>query len=582
MAADADTFIHGLVKGTEYDLVVVGAGAAGMAAALYAALEGARVLLVERTPYLGGTSALSGGTTWVPLSQYAEQGEDSYDNVSAFLDRAVGEHAPKAMREAFLKAGPEAISTLTANTDVAFRKCAFHPDYMADLEGATRCGRALEPIPFITRHLGRKLKLLRPPIPEFTVLGGMMINREDIGHLLNRFKSPKSFLYTVKLVLRYAYDRLVHRAPARSVMGHALIARMFSSALKLGVDISVETELTEITPLGQGRHRLRLKQGATAREVIVNGGVVLASGGFGRDPLKRATLYPQGMPPYSPTAPGHTGVAHRLVETLGAYYGDGEDQPAFWAPCSIRRRKDESLAVFPHFVFDRSKPGTVCVDQQGKRFVNESLSYHEFGKAMLSSGGTANPAYIITDAAAIQKYGLGLVRLGGDRLEPYIRDGYLIEANSIEALAQKLGMKPENLQASIAHMNAAAKSGMDSQFHRGETVYQRANGDPAHGPNPTLGPIATPPFYAVELYPADIGTAKGFMADENAQLVTSNGTPIEGIYAAGNDLNSIMGGTYPGPGITIGPGIVFGYLAARHAVARSRNALVESERSAVA
>ncbi|GGB94858.1 FAD-binding dehydrogenase [Marinobacterium zhoushanense] len=582
MAADAKKFIHGLENDTQYDVLVVGAGAAGMAAALYAALDGARVLLVERTPYLGGTSALSGGTTWVPLSQYAEQGEDSYENVSAFLDRAVGEHAPKAMREAFLKAGPEAIRILTANTDVAFRKCTFHPDYMADLEGATRCGRALEPLPFVTRHLGLQLKLMRPPIPEFTVLGGMMINREDIGHLLNRFKSPKSFLYTVKLVLRYAYDRLVHGAPARSVMGHALIARMLSSALKLGVDISVETELTEITPMGQGRHRLRLKQGAISREVIVNGGVVLASGGFGRDPLKRDALYPEGMPPYSPTAPGHTGAAHRLVETLGAFYGDAEDQPAFWAPCSIRRRKDESLAVFPHFVFDRSKPGTVCVDQQGKRFVNESLSYHEFGKAMLNSGGAANPAYIITDAAAIQKFGLGLVRLGGDKLEPYIRDGYLIEANSIDALAQKLGMQPENLQASIAHINAAAKSGVDSQFHRGETIYQRANGDPEHGPNPTLGPIATAPFYAIELYPADIGTAKGFMADENAQLVTTDGTQIAGIYAAGNDLNSIMGGTYPGPGITIGPGIVFGYLAARHAVARSRLKFDASEKSAMA
>ncbi|MBR9883328.1 MAG: FAD-dependent oxidoreductase [Oceanospirillales bacterium] len=562
--------MHRVANGTEYDLIVVGAGAAGMAAALFGALEGARVLLVERTPYVGGTSALSGGTTWVPLSQYAQPGEDSYENVSGFLDRAVGEHAPKPMREAFLKAGPEAIRVLTAGTDVAFRKCAFHPDYMADLEGATQCGRALEPLPYITRHLGDNLKLLRPPIPEFTVLGGMMINREDIGHLLNRFKSPKSFLYTVKLVLRYVYDRLVYRAPARSVMGHALIARMLSSALDLGVNISVETELTDIEPMGKGRHRLRLKQGAIEREVIATGGVVLASGGFGRDPLKRASLYPQGAPDYSPTAPGHTGAAHKIAENLGAHYGTAEDQPAFWAPCSIRRRKDETLAVFPHFVFDRSKPGTVCVDQAGNRFVNESLSYHEFGKAMLNSAGKANPAYIITDAAAIQKYGLGLVRLGGDKLEPYIEDGYLIEANSVEALALKLGMKPENLRASIDHMNAAAKTGVDSQFHRGETVYQRANGDAEHGPNPTLGSIEKAPFYAIELYPADIGTAKGLVSDANAQLMTAQGEPIEGLYAAGNDLNSIMGGTYPGPGITIGPGIVFGYIAAQHAIARSR------------
>lgn len=587
MTTPAHTFFSRLQSGAEYDVVILGAGAAGMAAAIYAALDGAKVLLVERTEYVGGTTALSGGTTWVPLTRFEQDASihakdpDSYQKVSAFLDRAVGEHSPAHMREAFLKAGPEAIHRLVDNSEVKFRVCAFHPDYMADLEGAVTCGRALEPLPYITRHLGEYLSLLRPPIEEFTVLGGMMINREDIGHLLKRFQTLESFLYTVRLGLRYIQDRIRYGQTARSVMGHALIARMLTSLLNLKVDICLNTEASAIKPLGNGVNRVTLTSGAVSekdrqeKDVLVKGGVILAGGGFGRDPQKRAAFYPQGMPEYSPTAPGCTGSAHRLAEGLGAWYGNKEDQPAFWAPCSIRTRADGSTAVFPHFVFDRAKPGIMSVDQDGNRFVNESQSYHEYGKAQLASQGKANPAWIIADARAIARYGLGMVRLGGDPVAPYLKDGYLIRAETLDELAQKLAVNPANLKAAVARMNEAARSGIDTQFHRGTTFYQRANGDPLHtGPNPNLGELATAPYYAVRLYPADIGSSKGLMGDQNAQLVRADNTSIEGVYACGNDLNSIMGGKYPGPGITIGPGIVFGYLAARHATLRARGKLV--------
>lgn len=586
MTTPAHQFFGSLKSGTEYDVVVLGAGGAGMAAALYAALDGAKVLLVERTAFVGGTTALSGGTTWVPLTRYEKDASihatdpDSYAKVSAFLDRAVGEHSPAAMREAFLKAGPDAIHKLVDHTDVKFRVCAFHPDYMADLEGAVTCGRALEPLPYITRHLGANLALLRPPIEEFTVLGGMMINREDIGHLLKRFQTPESFLYTVRLGMRYVWDRIRYGQTARSVMGHALIARMLTSAIKLGVDISVNTEAVAIKPQGKGVNRLTLKSsgGGDTKDVIVKGGVILAGGGFGRDPQKRKAFYPEGMPEYSPTAPGCTGSAHRLVEALGAWYGNKEDQPAFWAPCSIRKRTDGSTAVFPHFVFDRAKPGILSIDQDGNRFVNESQSYHEYGKAQLNSGGKANPAWIIADAKAIAKYGLGMVRLGGDALPPYMKDGYLLKGDTLDELARKLAVNPDNLKAAVAQINEAARSGVDNRFHRGTTFYQRANGDPLHtGPNPCLGELASGPFYAIRLYPADIGSSKGLMADGNAQLIRADNSPIDGVYACGNDLNSIMGGKYPGPGITIGPGIVFGYLAARHAVARAKGELTVND-----
>ena len=575
----ASQWLATLPEQAEYDVVVLGTGAAGMAAALFASIAGSKVLLVERTEYVGGTTAWSGGTTWVPLTRYLADTptEDSFEQVMSFLDAAVGEHAPRAMREAFLKDGANAIHSLVDHTQVAFRACAYHPDYLADLPGATVNGRALEPLPYQAGHLGVNLQLLRPPIPEFTVLGGMMVNREDISHLLQRFKKPKSFLYTLKLVGRYYRDKLFYGQTARSVMGHALIARMLASVLERQIELTVSTQVTDLKINTEGSVQLSLQQAGISKQVQAKGGVILATGGFGRDPDKRKAYYPAGVPDFSSTAPGHTGELHKQVLSLGASYGQAEDQPAFWAPVSIRRRADASLAVFPHFVFDRSKPGTICVDQTGQRFVNESCSYHEFAKQMLAGGARTNPAWIICDAPAIQKYGLGMVRLGGDKLSPYLADGYLLTAASLDELAQKLLVSAENLKAAIAQMNEAAESGVDHLFQRGSTVYQRANGDPSHQPNPSLGLIKTPPFYALKLYPADIGTAKGLQADTSARLIREDGSVIEGLYACGNDLNSIMGGTYPGPGITIGPAIVFGYIAAQAASHRA-NAQLQQRR----
>ena len=476
-----------------YDLVVLGTGAGGMAAALFGAISGAKVLLVESSAYVGGTSALSGGTTWVPLSDFkTSQQEDSYEKVSEFLDNAVGQLSPAGHRDAFLNAGAQAIRTLVNHTDVDFRLCPFHPDYMADLEGATESGRALEPLPFITRHLKEDLALLRPPIPEFTVLGGMMVNRFDINHLLARFQSLSSFIYSGQLVMRYAIDKLRFGQTARSVMGHALIARMLSSIKQQpNITLVMNTQTEAIASLSHGEHQISLNQKGIKRQVIAAKGVVFASGGFSHHPDKRRSFYPSTVSELSPAAEGNQGKAQTLAESLGAVYGEEYDQAAFWAPCSRRKRADGSMAMFPHFVFDRSKPGTLCVNSEGLRFVNESLSYHEFGKAMHQQTG---PAYIVADHAAIQKYGLGIVRLGGDNLAPYLKDGYLIKGNTLAELAHKLKVPAANLETSVADINQAAASGVDSTFGRGSNVYQRANGDPSHSPNPTLGTLSQEPF----------------------------------------------------------------------------------------
>jgi succinate dehydrogenase/fumarate reductase flavoprotein subunit len=558
--------------GQTYDVVVLGAGAGGLSAAIFAALEGASVLLVERCAHLGGTSAFSAGTTWIPLSRHstAMGVDDSLENVSGFLDRAVGNQSAAALRKAFLAAGPDVVDTLENRTEVKFRARAFHPDYMYELEGASSFGRALEPVPFDAASLGKNLKLIRSPIPEFTVLGGMMVDRDDIAHLMKLGRSLTSAAYSAKLIAKYYLGRLRHGRGTRLVMGNALIGRMLAAALKLDVTILTETETTGFVTDSDRVTGVTLRQKGLDRQIAVAGGVILASGGFAQHKQMRQEKLPQPQPEFSPSAPGSTGLLHELAFDVGAFHGETASQPCFWAPVSRRRRKDGSMAVFPHFVFDRSKPGIISVGRDGRRFVNESTSYHRFVSAMYAAntGGSHMPVYLVADAKALKTYGLGMIRPGGADIRPFLADGYLTEGRTPEELATRLGIDAEGLKDSVARMNAYAKTGIDTDFARGTTVYEKANGDPSHGPNVSLGELETPPFFAIRLWPGDIGSATGLVGDEDGRLLRRDGTVIEGLYACGNDLQSIMGGAYPGPGITIGPAVVFGALSGRHAARR--------------
>ncbi len=213
-------------------------------------------------------------------------------------------------------------------------------------------------------------------------------------------------------------------------------------------------------------------------------------------------------------------------------------------------------------MLDRAKPGTLVVDSNGRRFVNEAISYHQFALEMLAKGQSAIPAFLIADAVSVRKYGLGMVRPGGWGARAAVADGYLVAADTIEQLALRLNIDPGQLRETVDRMNLYAQTGRDPEFGRGSTVYQNHNGDAsAGGANPNLGPIATAPFYAVRLYPSDIGTSSGLVTDEVARVLDAGNQPIAGLYACGNDMQSVMGGTYPGPGITLGPAIAFAYIA---------------------
>ncbi len=566
MLASLDT----IADNARYDFVVVGSGAAGMAAALYAAIAGKKALLVERTEYLGGTSALSAATAWVPNTHHAKTvaADDSPEKAARFLDNVVGNHAARDLRQAFLASGPDAIALLETQSLVKFRPYARHPDYVQEADGATERGRALEPLPFDGRTLGPVLEKLRPPIPEFTIFGGMMVDRTDINHLLGLTTSAASFKHASSILARYGLDRLKSPRGTRLVMGNALIGRLLASLQTRGVEIITNTSVTALLQTNARVSGVTLTSGTTTRSITATLGVISASGGFGRNDARRAELFPKPTPALSPAAPGHTGEMQALAMAHGARFGDGGADTAFWAPVSTRQRADGSTAVFPHFVLDRGKPGTVCVNGQGRRFVNEAVSYHEFARAMMAT--QAVPTTLIADAVALKKYGLGMVRPGARSLDAYKADGYLVEAASIEMLAQSLKINGANLAATIAAMNRFAATGIDSEFGRGTTVYHRVNGDAANAPNPNLGYIRTAPYYAVRLYPGDIGASAGLVTDTHAQVLGADNRPIGGLYAIGNDMQSIMGGTYPGPGITIGPALVFAHRAVQHATGGGR------------
>jgi succinate dehydrogenase/fumarate reductase flavoprotein subunit len=557
-----------------FDVVVVGAGGAGMSAAVFAAIDGARVLLVESTEFVGGTTALSAGTTWIPGTHLAAgvNPDDTLANAATFLDHAVGTRAERSLREAFLAHGAAAVATVEQHSRLKYRARPLHPDYLSELEGSTLCGRAIEPLPFDGRQLGELFSLVRPPIAEFTVLKGMMVDRDDIFHLLRVRQSFTSFLHATRIVLRHLADRLRYPRGTRLLMGNALIGRLLLSLRERGVALMLGTTVTALERDADGAvSSLTLEHNGQRRRVHVRGGVILASGGFNRHPQRRAERLPGIDAAWCPGAPGHTGRLHELAERLGAHYGATGLSDCFWAPVSTRKRPDGSTAVFPHFVFDRAKPHMVTVDSSGHRFVNESTSYHLMGLAMQAANQRTPciPAYLITDAQGMKKYGLGMVRPGGMGLASALADGYVIRADTLAALASKLGLPAGNLEPTVARLNGFAAAGIDSDFGRGTTAYQRANGDASwSGKNPSLGPIEQAPFYAVKLYPGDIGASTGFATDTDARALDAQGRPIPGLYAIGNDMHSAMGGVYPAPGITIGPGLVFAYLAAKDAVAR--------------
>ena len=551
-----------------YDVVVIGAGAGGMTAAAVAAAEGLRVLVIEKSECVGGTTAWSGGMVWIPANAKMKQAglEDSLSDAANYLAATVPEPENADLREVFLARGPEAVEYLEANTEVRLQPVKAYPDYYPEKPGATAGGRVLEPVTFDGARLGANFGRLRPPLPEFTLFGGMMVNRLDIPHLRKLGRSFRSTLRAMRLVSQYVLQRL--RAPRGTTLhlGNALAARLYASLLARDVEILFGTRVEDLLIEASAVHGVRIADASGTRSVVARNGVVLASGGFSHDARFRERFFPGGAGLVSATAPAGTGDGLRLAMEVGASIGTHVANPAYWVPASLFRRSDGSHGVFPHTVTDRAKPGVIAVNSSGRRFVNEALSYHEFVLAMLrdGSGATGGPFHLLCDRRFLWSYGLGRVRPFTSHIGRYVKSGELIEALSIEDLARRLGIRKSVLSATLDGYNAHARMGLDPEFGRGSTIYQRHLGDADRSPNPCVAPIEQAPFYALRIYPADLGTAIGLKTDCDARVLGADGAAIPGLYACGNDMGSIMNGNYPGPGITLGPALTFGYIAGRH------------------
>lgn len=555
-----------------YDVIVAGSGAGGMAAALTCSIEGLSVLVIEKEDCVGGSTAISGGAVWIPNNPLAvAMGiEDSTEAVMTYLGAVLGNALRPDMMHAFLASGPEAIAYFDQHTLVKFAARAYSPDYYPELPGAGRAGRPIDPLPFDGRDLGEAFRLLKDPLATFTVLGGMMVNVTDVNHLLKVTRSFASWRYGMKLIARYGSDRLRgwHRG-TRLLLGNALAGRLLKSALDRGIDIATSTPLLGLVCDAGSVTGVRIRAGAGERTIAARRGVVVATGGFPRDPTRRAIPGQEPGRQWSMSPSSNTGDGIRIAEAAGAAFMEAPADHAFWAPVSVWTKSDGTTVRFPHLIWDRAKPGLVAVNGAGHRFVNEGTSYHEFVRAMLRSHETVPsvPAFLVADRRFIDRWGLGLALPGGRPRSHLIRDGYLIEAASIAELASKIEVPADALAASIAEMNRAAVDRVDAGFGKGSSEYNRYYGDPAIAGNPCLGPIAEPPFYAVRVYPGDIGTASGLLTDPDGRVLDRSGDPIAGLYCCGSDMASIMGGHYPGAGITLGPALTFGYRVGRRIAA---------------
>ena len=559
-----------------YDVIVVGSGAAGLTAATVAASQGQRTLLVEHAHVIGGTTAISGGMVWIPANQKMQSAgiADSLDAARLYLRHTVPSDPGDPVREAFLQRGDEAVRYLEVHTALRLRPVVRYPDYYPELPGATAGGRVLESLPFNARELGRDFELLRSPLPEFMAFGGMMISREDMPHFRRLARSPRAAWHVAKLMVRYGLQRLGAHRGTTLYLGNALVGRLLKSARTLGVDIRLRASVVSLLKADNGRIcGVEIAQtDGPPRPILARKGVVLATGGISHDAALRSLHVPASAGTLSATV--RSGAAKggvRLAQEAGARTTPPAHARAFWVPVSTFTRRDGTQGVFPHTVTDRAKPGLIAVDRHGRRFVNEAVSYHEFVQAQLRHADTAIPAWLVCDRRFLWKYGLGRIKPFTLSLGRYVAQGYLKRAATIGGLGKAIGAPPEALVEAVQTFNRGATEGLDPAFGRGSDIYQRHLGDADHQPNPCVAPIDAAPFFAVAVHPADLGMAAGLVTDERARVLDRAGGPMAGLWACGNDMHSLMDGAYPGPGITLGPALVFGYIAARDACSQAAN-----------
>jgi 3-oxosteroid 1-dehydrogenase len=562
---------------TQYDVIVVGSGAGAMTSAVFLADQGFSVLVLEKSDKFGGTSAISGGGIWIPNNHYfaRQGGNDSVEQARRYLDAAAGGQVDPARLQAYLDNAPKMIEALTRCSRVRYAVAAKYPDYYPHLPGALPGGRTLDPELFDSSLLGAELDNLRKPSPSTLLMGRIAWTARDAHKAMARGFGWR--LLILRLMLRYKLDfkwRRKSRFDRRAALGSSLVCSLRRSLMDRNVPLWLNSDFRELI-VEQGRVKgVRIYR--EGREVALQArhGVILASGGFEQNQALREQYLPKPTRmAWSATPPGNnTGAALQAGLAQGA--ATALMDWAWWAPTIAVPGEDKPRGIFA----ERAFPGAIVVNGEGRRFVNEAAPYLEFVDAMhrdnASTGGGSVPAWVIFDGHFRFNYAMGPLMpaqvMPDSRLRPEWCDTLYWKADSLEALADKIGIDARGLTSTVAKVNDYARTGVDLDFGRGGNVFDRYYGDCNIKPNPCLAPLRKGPYYAMRLDAGDIGTKGGLLTNAQAQVLREDGSTIAGLYAIGNCSASVMGTSYPGAGGTLGPAMTFAYVAANHLAAKRR------------
>ncbi|RJT22827.1 FAD-binding protein [Chakrabartia godavariana] len=550
----------------EIDTLVVGSGAGGLLSALVAADNHADVLVIEKEALWGGTSATSGAGIWIPASDQARAAgfEDNVDDAFKYVRALSKENVPDANIRAFVDNAAPMLRWVTNKTEINYQAFPY-PDYHAENPGGSPTGyRTHMPLPVDGKKLGKDVETLRFASPAASLFGYLNWHFDETYIIL--FRAPGWWWHLTKSLARYWFDwpfRFRSRKDRRLTLGNALLGGLRLALNEKGVPVWLESPLVNLVEeKGKVIGAVVRHEGKDLR-IRTRKGVVLAAGGFDKNQSMRDENAPLYRNAYlSGGTSGNTGDSIRAGKALGAATLNMQSAwaaPVFYVPGEDRGRL---------CTIERALPGCIMVNQKGQRYLNEAASYHIVGQQMArraAEHGDASPTWFVFDHKYRHNYPVGpLYPIMPDWLQRGEVRGILKKGKTIEELALAMRVPPDILAQTVARFNEHAVKGEDPDFHRGEAAYDKMYGDPRVGPNPCLAPIAKGPFYAMPIYPGDIGTNGGLLTDDKARVLDAKGKPITGLYAIGNNAASAMGESYPGAGVTIGPAMTFGYIAARH------------------
>ncbi|MGW4421508.1 FAD-binding protein [Streptosporangium sp. NPDC004631] len=547
----------------EFDLVVVGSGGGGMTAALTAHDRGLSAVVVEKGAVFGGSTGISGGGVWIPNNPTlrAEGHDDSRESIRRYLDLLTERRVPGARLDAFVDNGPAAMELLGGSRWIRFSWTRGYADYHPELEGGRPLGRSIEPIPFDTRALGEDERYLRPNGMKGPL--GLWVTSKDYHDLamVKRTWSGRR----ASIVAAWRVSSNLFRRRHMSTGGRALVARLRMALKDARIPLWLRTPMTELVTDESGAVTgvVARRDGETVR-IRGRYGVLLATGGFDHNQEMRDTYLPDGgRTDFGMGATENTGDGILAGERLGAALDLMDD--AWWMP-AVRHPAGATIPL----VSERCIPPSVIVSQQGRRFTNESAPYVNFVHDQLAGGHV--PVWFVMDAKARARYPFAQILPGMPIPEAFYERGVAFRADTLAELAVKVGIPADALAETVERFNRFARAGKDEDFGRGDSAYDRYYGDPTLR-NPNLDVIDKAPYYAFRVEAGDLGTKGGLVCDEHSRVLRPDDSVIEGLYATGNASASVMGNEYAGPGATIGPSIVFGYIAARHAAGRSHPAV---------